>query len=110
MRGHVSVHAYLVGSFFLTCLKYNTSLRTFDFFYVPCREGKENLAMKELFKIQSFDIKSFISSSEASAFDFALQSDPIAAFWLFSFLTNDAFQHILFFRAFPFLDFGTVPS
>ena len=77
---------------------------------MPCREGKESLAMKELFKVQCFHIKSFISSIAVSAFDFVLQSDLLAAFWLFSFLINDAFERILFFRAVPFLDFGTVPS
>ena len=51
-----------------------------------------------------------MSSSEVSAFDFVLQSDLVAAFQLFAFLTSDAFEHILFFRAVPFLDFGTVPS
>ena len=66
--------------------------------------------MKELFKVQCFHIKSFTSSSEVSAFDFVLQSNCLAAFWRFSSMTNDAFQHILFFRAVPFLDFGTVPS
>ena len=66
--------------------------------------------MKELFKVECFHIRSFFSSSEISAFDFVLKSNRLAAFWRFSFLTNDAFQHILFFRAVPFLDFGTVPS
>ena len=77
---------------------------------MPCREGKEILAMKELFKVQCFHIYNFISSSEVRAFDCVLQSDLLAAFWLFSFLTKDVFEHILFLRAVPFLDFGTVPS
>ena len=66
--------------------------------------------MKKLFKVQCFHIKSSISSREVSAFDCVLQSDLLAAFWLFSFLANDVFEHILFFRAVPFLDFGTVSS
>ena len=49
-------------------------------------------------------MKKFISSSEVSAFDCVLQSDLLAAFWLFSLCL------MMFFRAVPFRDFGTVPS
>ena len=48
--------------------------------------------MKELFKVQCFHIKSFISSSEVSAFDCVVQSELLAAFWLMMFWEHFVFQ------------------
>ena len=52
----------------------------------------------------------FIQWSFGIRFSFSNWSNLLAAFWLFSFWSNDVFEQIVFFRAVPFLDSPTVPS
>ena len=109
---HVSVHAHIVGQSFLTCLKYKTLLRTFWFLLRSMSWRKRKLSNERTIQsYQCYHIKSFISSSEVSAFDFVLQSDLLAAFWLFfPFWLILFLSTFCFAEPFPFLIFGTVPS
>ena len=67
----MSVHTYIVGPAFSTCLNVN----------VPCREGKESLAMKELFKVLKDHMNTFMAELVQPSYRHCFE-DEFEKFWV----------------------------